>query len=231
MHRLFCVSVAMLGGCGGTLQNLGQDPDGGGTAVDAGIPGSDSLPKRPSIDAGSNKLVFVTSRVYSANLGGLSGADAKCQAHAEAAGLPGVYKAWLSDSTTFAADRFTHAEVPYTLIDGTRVAADWSTLTSGSILHAINLSDARGEGPGARINPCLGGECCAAVVWTGTDPSGSWDPDAFGLQVHDCNGWTTTAVDGSRLWLGNWSSDFLGGWTESCLGDCTFLAPLYCFEQ
>src|SRR5207248_2675590 len=44
-----------------------------------------------------NKRVFVTSVMYDGNLGGLAGADAKCQARATAASLSGTYKAWLSD--------------------------------------------------------------------------------------------------------------------------------------
>jgi hypothetical protein len=39
--------------------------------------------------------VFLTSGTYSGNLGGISGAHAICQRHADAAGLPGKYKAWI----------------------------------------------------------------------------------------------------------------------------------------
>ena len=50
-------------------------------------------------------VAFVTSTTYTANLGGIAGADAKCQARANAAGLPGTFKAWISDSTT---DAYCH---------------------------------------------------------------------------------------------------------------------------
>src|SRR5262245_56445509 len=49
--------------------------------------------------------VFTTSLKYPAALGGLTGADAKCNAAAQAAGLPGTYKAWLSDGYTNALTR------------------------------------------------------------------------------------------------------------------------------
>ncbi len=46
------------------------------------------------------KTVFVTSAAFKGNLGGLTGADAKCQAEADgpASIVPsGTYLAWLSD--------------------------------------------------------------------------------------------------------------------------------------
>jgi hypothetical protein len=51
--------------------------------------------------------VFVTSTTYNGNLGGLAGADAICQARANAGGLSGTYKAWLSTSTT---DAYCHIQ-------------------------------------------------------------------------------------------------------------------------
>src|SRR5262249_28544146 len=65
--------------------------------------------------------------------GGLAGADTFCQGLATAAGLPGVFKAWLSDSTATAKDRLTHAVGPYVLRHGGVVANDWADLTSGSL--------------------------------------------------------------------------------------------------
>ncbi len=47
--------------------------------------------------ASTFKVVFVTSTIYSADLGGIVFADAECQARADAAGLSGVFRAWLSD--------------------------------------------------------------------------------------------------------------------------------------
>ena len=47
---------------------------------------------------GASAYVFVTSQTFTGNLGGIAGADQKCQDLADAAGLPGIYKAWLADS-------------------------------------------------------------------------------------------------------------------------------------
>lgn len=51
------------------------------------------------IFASESVFVFVTSKRYDGNLGGVEGANEICQEHAEAAGLPGEYKAWISSST------------------------------------------------------------------------------------------------------------------------------------
>ena len=55
------------------------------------------------------KIVFLTSKTYSGDLGGLDGADTICNDLALDAGLPGTYKAWLSDSFVSVSERFTHA--------------------------------------------------------------------------------------------------------------------------
>ena len=41
------------------------------------------------LSAAENVFVFVTSKRYDGNLGGVEGANEICQKHAEAAGLPG----------------------------------------------------------------------------------------------------------------------------------------------
>ncbi len=60
----------------------------------------------------NEKTVFVTSASFSSNLGGLTGADDKCQAEADgpASIVPaGTYLAWLSDGTDSPDTRFTKA--------------------------------------------------------------------------------------------------------------------------
>lgn len=124
------------------------------------IPGdgvdNDCNPDTPDVLPG--KTVFITSQVFNGNLGGLAGADAKCQQLATAAGLGGTYKAWLSDSTTDARDRLTHATVPYRLVDGTTVANDFTDLTDGSLDAPINRAE--------------NGTVVGDRPWTGTDFAG-----------------------------------------------------------
>ncbi|MFA4941221.1 MAG: DUF1554 domain-containing protein [Patescibacteria group bacterium] len=51
------------------------------------------------------KRVFVTSTTYNGNLGGVSGADEKCQARADAASLGGTWKAIISGDSITARSR------------------------------------------------------------------------------------------------------------------------------
>lgn len=50
--------------------------------------------------------MFVTSETYQGDLGGISGANEKCQELACSAGLVGNYIAWLSDETSNPANDF-----------------------------------------------------------------------------------------------------------------------------
>ena len=138
-------------------------------------------------------IVFVTSTTYDGNLGGLSGADAKCQARATAAGLGGTFKSLLSDSTTSAASHLTtHSTAPYKLVDGTLVANSWTGLTSGSLaspLYKDEFGNPAGQYPFQNVT---------TTAWTNTNPDGSARND-FGW---NCNDWTSNADDGSVAWLG-----------------------------
>ena len=64
-----------------------------------------------------SRCVFVTSIIHNGSLGGQSGADAIRNVRATEAGLPGSYKAWLSDRPESLSTRFTQASVPYRRVD------------------------------------------------------------------------------------------------------------------
>lgn len=90
------------------------------------------------------KLAFVTSKIFTAALGGLAGADTKCQALATAAQRSGTFKAWLSDASGSPVTRFSagcKAGGPFVLVDGTVIAKDWAGLTSGSLLKPLALTE------------------------------------------------------------------------------------------
>ena len=122
--------------------------------------------------------VFVSSETYDGNFGGGQvtlghlAADARCQVLADRAGLSGTYMAWISGRVDTGAgplnqgvdDRFTQSSIPYRLVNGAQVAADWADLTDGTLDHAINLTEA-----GNTV-----GE--TARAWTNTTTSGAaWD--------------------------------------------------------
>jgi len=160
------------------------------------------------------KRVFVTSTSYDGNLGGLAGADAKCQTRAAAANLGGAWKAWLSDGTASAASRLTHSRGPYVRLDGATVANNWADLTDGTIRNAIYLDEFGKDHPGE--------------VWTNTYPNG----EAIGYmntKFGNCTNWMSNNYDY------NGYDGFVGatysGWTYFFNRFCVYEYSLYCFEQ
>jgi hypothetical protein len=181
-----------------------------------------------STDAGpTERIVFVSSVLYDGNLGGLAGADSKCQGLAIGAGLPGTYKAWLSDSATSAFVRLTHSAVPYVLVDKTVIANDWTQLTSGSLLSKINLTE-KGQTPPAGTYTCGNTN---QTVWSNTLKTGG----IFSM-VNNCSGWTSNAPSTAHVGSFNYKTF---NWTDFCVfpvpdggtGGCEKTSALYCFQQ
>lgn len=153
--------------------------------------------------------VFVTSETYTGNLGGLAGADAKCQALADAAGLTGTWRAWLSTATENAKDRVSNRK--YVRTDGALVAINIGDLTDNTIANPINIDES-----GNQITIDL-------FVWTGTTSIGVASSDAR------CNDWTsgTPSVMGRR----GVSTATTGMWTSVFTTACDVSNRLYCFER
>jgi hypothetical protein len=162
-------------------------------------------------NGGPSCTVFITSATFTGNLGGLLGADSQCQMLAEAAGLSGTYRAWLSTADTSPSVRFTQAIVPYPRVDGTLIANDYDDLTDGDITNSITL-DENGvdRSSGARL-------------WTGTDSDGS----PLGA---NCSDWTST--DGGGQAENQTATDFR--WTadeNTPHVPCRNNQRFYCFQQ
>jgi hypothetical protein len=182
---------------------------------------SSSSPPRPSL------RVFVTSETMTGDFGGLAGADDHCTRLAQAASLPGTFKAWLSDSTTNAADRLSHGTKPYALVDETAVAASWAELVSGTLRHGIDKTE-KGDPAPVGANYCLAGGRAAA--WTDTESDGTRSAGDF-----SCGDWTSAGSDhGAQMGFAS-STDI--SWTRACNPDprtnvaCGWKASLYCIEQ
>lgn len=178
----------------------------------------------PDLMGSPPKRIFLTSQLFAANLGGLAGADAICQRLANAAALTGTYKAWLSDSTVSAAERLTHAAVPYVRVDGYVVAQNWTALTSGQLMTIIDATESGALVSLANGSCSYGGGVVQSLVWTNTQPDGS-----IASTLDSCANWTaTTGLSGP---LGT-SWTYGPGWTDTgCYGSCSMTAPLYCLEQ
>jgi hypothetical protein len=187
------------------VSDVPRDDRTAGDVTDSGGPCRGSVCKR----------VFVSSQPppAGANLGGLTAADDFCQSAAETNQLGGTWKAWLSDPTTSAAARLTHATVPYVLLDGNTVAANWSALTSGTLAHAINVSE---DGTVHTSN--------VLEVWTGTTLAGAYSG-------RSCSAWTSNAPGSTTADVGL-SNQINGNWTNRYQQYCDRTnVHLYCFEQ
>jgi hypothetical protein len=164
----------------------------------------------------NQKTVFVTSAKFKGNLGGLTGADDKCQAEADgpASIVPsGTYLAWLSDGFDSPDTRFTKSSHPYTLPDGTKIAEDFTDLTDGSILHKIN-SDPTGKRLGLQ------------EFWTGTLADGT-----TAQQVVTCSRWKADLLsDGGGIHGRTNQTGSLWSTMHSD-HDCSRSARLLCFQQ
>ena len=159
------------------------------------------------------KTVFVTSSRSNGNLGGLAGADAECNARADAAGLTGHYKAWLSDASASPSSRFVPSNCPYYRVDGVRVASDWDDLTDGTLAAPISL-DENG------VSRARSGFASSELVWTNTDTDGT----AIGTDTGaTCGDWT----------LGNGTSGSKGGILDESDNDWTYspIFTAYCNDQ
>jgi hypothetical protein len=166
-----------------------------------------------TLTAPVSKRVFITRGGYSGALNGLSGADKICQDTANSTKLGGIWKAWLSDSSTSVKDRMTHSSGPYKLTNNTIVADNWNQLVSGWILAAINIDDL-GRKADVSTN----------VSWSGTDQYGVKKP---GSQY--CNNWSSSSQNISG---GSGDPSYSDStWTDAGSLPCSIGNHLYCFEQ
>jgi hypothetical protein len=181
------------------------------------------------IVAPNGKLVFVSSQRHAGDFGGVIGADSFCQNLASIAGLSGTFKAWLSESTYVSSPvgRFIQSSIPYTLVDGTTIANDWSDLTDGSIQNPINIDE-------------YGNASIASMVYSFTQIDGS--PGLFGSSTSscygddcNCNNWTNpngqgSPTPGSAVGQTGITTD---DWTDYSFGNFCGPSgyPVYCFEQ
>jgi hypothetical protein len=179
--------------------------DGGADAREGSIAdGPDDAPDDAPIDAPlvepdgglPVKRVFVTSQTWTGALGGLAGADAKCQAAAETESLGGEWRAFLSIGVDWAGDRVVADGAAFVRMDGATIASSKAELVGMGVTGidiAIQLTEtAELVGAGTK------------EVWTGTDVTGTE------TDYSHCSGWEGTSggarvglCDVTDLWWGN----------------------------
>ncbi len=204
--------------CGDNTLNgmAGEQCDDGNTSPGDGCHG----------DCTVYKGLFTTRDPFDGNLGGLAGADGRCYEMAQEAGLPGVYKAWLSTKSISAASRLTQAVITCRMVDGQRLALAWGDLTDGSLDTAPTIDQFGTEIPNSGSNePC-------GTVWTHTTPTGAIADGIGGAggSPPACANWTAF---GQNLTGGvGFHTETNEMWTYTgCAQPCSVPMRLYCIEQ
>lgn len=177
---------------------------------------ADETSMHPLIDS---RRIFLTSTQVTGNLGGLAGADSICQQKANAANLGGSWKAWLSSGTVSASSRLIHFTGPYTRVDGSLIANNWTDLTDGVIQGTINIDEF-----GTPYNASL----FFANVRTNTNTDGSITSTNPAL---NCQNWTSNSLnyDGYGGYFVRDNFNWTSGGSERC--SVTNTSRLYCVEQ
>lgn len=157
------------------------------------------------------RIVFVSSSTHTGALAGLAGADAVCGALAQSAGLanPTGYRAWLSAGTASAASRIGDTGEPFLLLDGQPIATSFASLTSGHLLHPIDLTELK-----APVAAPLG-------AWTNTTAAG-----ATASLVDDCAAWTNQDID--HVAIQGLADATDPAWTHATPYYCSKQRHLYC---
>lgn len=158
----------------------------------------------PALPDARANVMFVTSETYDGNLGGLSGADQKCNASAASAGLSGTFVALLSSPAINAFDRLGDAR-GFVRPDGKPIAGSPIELREGRFAYPPNL-----DADGAQQSDW---------VWTG--------------RTADCSGWTSNADDPPAPPYGGDAGDAsLSGDAAFGYGSvgCSAKLHLYCTE-
>lgn len=177
----------------------------------------------PTPQASLEARVFVTSTTYNGKIGGVAGANAKCQQRADAANLGGIWGAWLSVGDVAPSWNFNHAgtnSIAYKLINGTIVAKSWTDLKNSDRIGLVNP-----------INVTEYGEIITSPttqldVWTNTTAYGGYDS---ANNDQSCYGYTSSSSDyyghGGSVQKTNYQ------WSSNNFRKCNEMARLYCFEQ
>ena len=166
-----------------------------------------------SQDCWLKRRVFVTQEAYTGDLGGVIGADNKCEIAAAKAGLEGEFRAWISDGNFGLAVRFNSMNFRgwYVLTTGENLVYGWDDLTSGEpLLKPIAVNQY------AEVLPVL-----IDFAWTNTGPGG------HSAQAPDCISWTGGGGAGHAGMVNATNSEWTSYTERDCLGT---VAHLYCFQ-
>ncbi|MBN2016179.1 hypothetical protein JW766_05085 [Candidatus Dojkabacteria bacterium] len=174
----------------------------------------------PLTGEGDLYRAFVTSQEYTANLGGLSGADQKCNDRAHSENLCGDYRAWLSTSNADARNRVR--DTAYYTVGGRgyeyKICDGIADLTDGTLDNTLAIDESGEPKPVSGPGPYEW-----LFTWTGTVPDGT----KFGTSPVDfCNDWSGI-VDNALV---GYALSQSVEWTNDEVHICEREHALYCFE-
>jgi hypothetical protein len=181
----------------------GGDSDGAGDAtVDATKP---------------PRIVFVTSERFLGSMGGVGGANNRCDALAADAGIDASFAAWLGGDNNGPARRLDDPDRSLEDRTGARVAANLGELAQRGPSVAILVTEKK-----TRVDAA---GCDSDRVWTNATGEGKLPEAGF-----DCDAWSDVTAVGLAGMLGGMTND---EWTSGCGTPraCTEQAHLYCFEK
>ena len=188
---------------------------GGVPTVDGGA--TNDAPYDPCATGACDLVMFVSSKRFSGNIGGVLGADAECQRLAQEAHLPRSerFHSWLVGTPDGRVEGHQAQISPnrsYKLPNDARIliADNGSNLTSGNLRHAITADEKKTEYKG--------------TVWTNAAADGSRIDNS-------CGDFTTTSGNGT---IGDATSTSTSWAARSAAGtsaSCAELLPIYCVES
>jgi hypothetical protein len=152
--------------------------------------------------------LFVTSQDFLGDLGGLAGADARCQGAADSVSLGGAWKAVLSSSTVAARDRITITGPVVSAIGGNLIANDYSDFFDGTVDFPLKTDEW-----GTYV-------FAGSYAWTGSTAMGEIS------KSDTCSDWTSNAGAAA---IGDPNSPSMSlGFDDA---RCSNTMRLYCIEQ
>ncbi len=167
-------------------------------------------------DSAKEARAFVTSTIYSANFGGLSGGDSICVSRAAASpyGLSSKWKAMLSDSSNNLADRIPwNWGVLKTVTGGVIADSGFTDLLDGNLDIALNVTELGGNYNGG--------------VHTGSNSNGLRYYPGQTASFYWAQDWTDGSCQTNHV-CGNSPSTSIGLYSGPC--GCSGL-PIYCIED
>ncbi|MBW7857852.1 MAG: DUF1554 domain-containing protein [Leptonema sp. (in: Bacteria)] len=171
---------------------------------------------------GSECYLFFTATTYNGNLGGISGADSKCNSDTNKPPSTSNYKAVLIDGKDRQACRQSYDCITAPTTSPGETLIDWALYPNKTYKRAdgtyVGTTNSSGTFDTNFTNAL---STSVTIFWTGMDSS--WK-----VNNNDCSWWTNTATTAS---IGNGKIPNSSSAFGYATGPCTTAFPILCAEQ